>query len=157
MIDNEDCIQLSEYCFGVYVALEPAIQGKNAGDLNESLRTAIEDLERCVNYIWPCHLLTTPTNCRLTREIEQTLRRGASTPHIEYSKEKVEKYKLRIREILDGFNPQSSPLDGNLSVLETTTLVASVVSGDTVDTSVVRCGKYSVLHPPILCDTPTVP
>jgi len=49
MIDNEDCVHLSEHCFDVCVALELAIQGKYADDLNESLRMAIEDLERCAN------------------------------------------------------------------------------------------------------------
>jgi len=49
VVDNEDCMQLSEHCFDICMALEPAIQGRSADDLSESLRTAIEDLERCVN------------------------------------------------------------------------------------------------------------
>ena len=48
MIDDEDFVQLSGYCFDVCVALEPAIQGTNADDLNESVRMALEELERCV-------------------------------------------------------------------------------------------------------------
>lgn len=46
LIDNKDSIQLSEYCFNVCVALETPIRGKNADDLNESVRVALEDPER---------------------------------------------------------------------------------------------------------------
>lgn len=49
MIDNSDSVQLSEYCFNMCEALEPAIEGRNADDLNESVRRAFEDLERCVD------------------------------------------------------------------------------------------------------------
>jgi len=49
MVDNEDYVQVSEYCFDTCVALEPVIQGKSADYSNESLRMALEDLERCVN------------------------------------------------------------------------------------------------------------
>jgi len=45
------------------------------------------------------------------REIGLTLRKGASLPHIEYGKDKVEEHKLEIREILDVLNVSSSPLD----------------------------------------------
>ena len=48
MIDDEDSMQLSEYCFNVCATLENAIQGKNVGDLNKYVRMALEDLERCV-------------------------------------------------------------------------------------------------------------
>jgi len=157
MIHNEDCVHLSEYCFNICMALEPPIQGKNTDDLNESLRIAIEDLERCVNQSWPYHLLTTPTNRRLTRAIELTLRRGASTPHAKYNKGKVEEHKLKIQDILGGFNPQSSPLDGNISGIEAPTPVAPAVSGNIVGTSVVGGGMFSALRPPILRETLTVP
>ena len=49
MIDDEGSVQLSEYCFGICEALETAIQGENADDLNGFVRTAFEDLERCVS------------------------------------------------------------------------------------------------------------
>jgi hypothetical protein len=48
MADKQDYMQLSEHCFGICETLKTAIQGKNADDLNESVRTALEDLERCV-------------------------------------------------------------------------------------------------------------
>jgi len=48
MINNEDSVLLSEYCFNVCEALNAAIQGKKAEDLNESVRTALEDLGRYV-------------------------------------------------------------------------------------------------------------
>ena len=46
MIDNEDYLQLSEYCFNVCEVLKTVIQGKDADDLNESVRETLEDLER---------------------------------------------------------------------------------------------------------------
>ena len=49
MIDNEDSVQLSEYCFNVCAVLESAIQGKDVGNLNKYVRMALGDLERCVD------------------------------------------------------------------------------------------------------------
>ena len=47
-------------------------------------------------------------------EIERTLRRGASTPHTGYNKDKTEGHKLEIREILDALNVPSSLPDETL-------------------------------------------
>ena len=49
MIDNSDSVQLAEYCFNMCEALEPATEGGNVEDLNESARGALEDLDRCVD------------------------------------------------------------------------------------------------------------
>jgi len=49
MIDNKDSVQLSESCFNVCEVLDVAIQGKSAGSLNGSVRTALEDSERYFN------------------------------------------------------------------------------------------------------------
>ena len=51
MTDDKDSVQLSEYCFNVCGVVKAAIQGINAGDLNESVRMALalRDLERCVD------------------------------------------------------------------------------------------------------------
>lgn len=49
MIGNKDSVQLSEYCFNVCELLKTAIEGKNADDLAESERKALEDLERSVS------------------------------------------------------------------------------------------------------------
>ena len=49
MADVEDSVQLSEYCFNVCEVLKPVIQGRGAGDLDESVRTALDDLERYVD------------------------------------------------------------------------------------------------------------
>jgi len=49
MIDDKDSVQLSEYCSSVCEVLKAAIQGRNAESLNESVRAALEDLERCVD------------------------------------------------------------------------------------------------------------
>ena len=49
MIDDKESVQLSEYCFNVCEVLKGAVQGKNADGLNESVRGALEDLERCVD------------------------------------------------------------------------------------------------------------
>jgi len=48
MINNEDSVLLSEYCFNVCQTLETTIQGMGADDLNESVRTGLEDMGRCV-------------------------------------------------------------------------------------------------------------
>ena len=47
MIDDDDSVRLSEYCFNICLALETAIQGKGAGGLNKYRKMALEDLERC--------------------------------------------------------------------------------------------------------------
>jgi len=49
MIDNKDSVQLSVSCFNVCEVLDVAIQGKNAGGLDEFVRTALEDSERYFN------------------------------------------------------------------------------------------------------------
>lgn len=48
MIDDKDSMQLSEYCFNVCEVLKTVVQGRSADSLNESMRGALEDLERCV-------------------------------------------------------------------------------------------------------------
>ena len=47
MIDNEDSVKLSEYCFNMCKVLMTVIQGKNADDHKESVGIALKDLERC--------------------------------------------------------------------------------------------------------------
>ena len=49
MIDDKDSLQLSGYCFNVCEMLEMAIQGKDVGDLDESVRKGLDDLERCAD------------------------------------------------------------------------------------------------------------
>ena len=49
MIRNEDYVQLSRYCFNVCMALDTAIRGADVDNLSESVKTALEDLERCAN------------------------------------------------------------------------------------------------------------
>jgi len=49
MIDNEDGVQLSENCFDVCDVLKTAIRGRSADDLNEPVRTALGNFERCAN------------------------------------------------------------------------------------------------------------
>lgn len=52
MIDNEDSVQLSEYCFSVCRVLETVTQGMSTGDLSESVRTGLGGLKRCVDRHW---------------------------------------------------------------------------------------------------------
>ena len=61
------------------------------------------------------------TNSRVIFEIERTLRRGTSMPHIKYNKYKIEGYKREVQEILDtldipnlspGRNPSMDELNG---------------------------------------------
>lgn len=61
MIDNEDSVQLSGYCFDVCETVKTAVQGNNTDDLNESVRKALGDLERCVYSPWPHLRLRFPT------------------------------------------------------------------------------------------------
>ena len=49
MIDNKDYLELSEYCFNVCEVLKTSIQGKSVDDLDESVREALQNLERCVD------------------------------------------------------------------------------------------------------------
>jgi len=48
MINHEDPVLLSDYCFNICEALNATIQGKSADGLNKSAMTALEDLGRCV-------------------------------------------------------------------------------------------------------------
>ena len=45
-IDNDDFLNLAEYCFNIFIVLEATIRGKSADDLNEPITMAIKDLER---------------------------------------------------------------------------------------------------------------
>jgi hypothetical protein len=58
MIGNKDSLQLSEYCFSLCEALKTAVQGKNADDLNGSVRSALEGSKMYVNWTWPDYSLT---------------------------------------------------------------------------------------------------
>jgi len=49
MINDKDFVQLSESCSNVCEVLNATIQGKNVEDLNESVRTTLEDSERYFN------------------------------------------------------------------------------------------------------------
>jgi len=49
-VDDKDSAQLSEYCFSVCETLELAIRGKSADDLSESVRMALKEIERYVDY-----------------------------------------------------------------------------------------------------------
>ena len=50
MTNNGDSAHTSETCFDMCETLKPTTQGKNANDLDESVRTTPEGLERCVDY-----------------------------------------------------------------------------------------------------------
>ena len=76
-------------------------------------------------------------------EIDRTLRRGANVPHTGYNKKKVEKYKLEIQKLLGVLDLQNSPLDENLSMVESAIIVGPVTSGDTTTMSVAKNGTSS--------------
>ena len=46
MIDDDDSVKLSDYCFSVCEALNAAIKEKTKDGLNGSARLGLEDLER---------------------------------------------------------------------------------------------------------------
>ena len=84
-------------------------------------------------------MLVISTDFRLICEIERTLRRGANTSHVGYDKERVEEHKREVQEVLGVLNSQRSPLNENLSMVESATAVVSVASG-TATTSVAKSG-----------------
>ena len=49
MVNDNDSVQLAEYCFNVRDTLKTSIQGKRVGDLDESVRMVLGGLERCVD------------------------------------------------------------------------------------------------------------
>ena len=102
-------MQLSEYCFNVCDVLKTAIQGRETDSLDESVVVALEDLERWADWSYSAYP-PLPTNFRVTREIERTLRRGACVPRTQRDKGKVEGHKLKIQEIFDGLSAQNAPL-----------------------------------------------
>ena len=56
MVDDKDSVQLSEYCFNVCEILRNTFRGKNASDVDESEKMAMEGLERCVGDVVPFYL-----------------------------------------------------------------------------------------------------
>ena len=148
-MNDKDSVKLSEYCFDVCSVLETAIRGKKADDLSGPVRTALEDLERCVDQPQPSPL-TILNGPRLLCEIERTLRSGVNPPHTKYDKEKVEEHKLEIREILDVFNPRSPPFGEYFGMIGSPTLVVPAVSA-------AESGTSSASPSPVLHATLTVP
>ena len=53
MINDEDSMELSEYCFHVCETLNATIPGKCVNDVNESTRVALEDLGRYLYHPLP--------------------------------------------------------------------------------------------------------
>ena len=47
MLNDQDSVQLSEYCFNTREVLRNATQGRDADGVEESVRGALKDLERC--------------------------------------------------------------------------------------------------------------
>jgi len=135
LIDDKDSVQLSEYCFDVCDVLKTAIQGRDVDGLDESVRTALEDLERCVN--WSRTVCPLIRQLRVTHEIERTLRRGASMPQAKHNDIKVKEHRLKIQGIFDTLRAPSAPLP--------------VDSRSTATTSKSESGMSSVPPSPILC------
>ena len=138
MTANDESVQLSDYCFDVFEAVNAAIQEENTDNPSESAEIALGDLERCVNEPSACPNADLNDDFRVIGEIERTLRVGASTPRINYDKSKIEKNKLEIRQILDALSIQSSSINRGDSMDElasfgsritTTTRAAATVIG----------------------------
>ena len=54
MIDDKESVRLAECSFDVCEVLDTAIGGRDAEDLDEPVRTAVEDSKRCVSsYLCP--------------------------------------------------------------------------------------------------------
>lgn len=91
------------------------------------------------------------------RDIERTLRRGASTPQTRSSKGKIEKHVLEVQQLLDTLNALGSLPDENLCAVEhdstlgsfhdaTTTL--SPGEGVSSPPSLTFCGTLITLNSP---------
>lgn len=95
MVDHNNCVRLSEYCFDACEALKNATRGKIGDDLDESEWAAMEDLRKYVDQ-FRSFCSCANNSDRNMSEIERTLRRGRGSPHVEYNKEKVERHILKI-------------------------------------------------------------
>ena len=138
-------MELSEYCTTVCETLKSAIQGKNTGDLDESERVAVEKLEKCVHHPRPFPL-TILNDLRAMLKIERTLRRGASTPHTRYNKEKIENHVQEVQQLLASLNAQSSPPGENLCAIEHGARLTPDAPDETVAFFAPNTGALSALH-----------
>ena len=113
---HKETVQLSEYCFDVCEALKATIQEENTDDLGEFATTALGNVGRYVN----CALANLPpflnSNLSAICEIEQTLKRATTLPHVGYDKAEIEGKKLKIQETLDALNRHSSSSNGDDSL-----------------------------------------
>lgn len=98
--------------------------------------------------------MTILSDFRLTREIERTLRRGADAPN---TKEKVERHRLKIQQILSFLTIPRSPFHENLSVDGRASNPVSIDSHDTTITSVSDSGTSLDLPSSILDGELNVP
>ena len=109
----KETFQISDFCFDVCEALKATIQEENTDDLGEFATTALGDVGRYAS----CTLSRFPpflsSNCSVFCEIEQTLKRATSLPHVGYDKGEIERKKLKIQETLDALNRHSSSSNGD--------------------------------------------
>ena len=147
MIDNEESVRLAEYSFSICEKLDATIRGKKEEALDGPARVALEDSERCVDLPWPYPLTVPNHESRIMRGIEQTLRRGASTPHTKYNTKRVEGHMLEIQQILATLSVLGSSTGDNLSVGEHPSNLVLVNPHDTTKTSVFESGTS--LAPPL--------
>lgn len=99
------------------------------------------------------YLLTILSDFRLTREIERTLMRGADAPN---TKEKVERHRLEIQQVLSSLTIPRSPLE-SLSVDGRASNPVSIDPHDTSITSVSDSGTSLDLPSSILDGELNVP
>ena len=140
MITDDYSVQLSDYCFGVCEALKDAIQ-EMAGDLNESSRTTLENLERCVDLAFVCPHPYIISGSRATCDIERIIRTGASRSGIQYDKGKIEERKLEIEQMLNALSTHRSSLVGERSVDHRAPQSIDVDSRSNAVTSVSHSGR----------------
>lgn len=141
MSEGKNTVQLFEYCFSVRETLRGAIQGDDPGDLNESEKVAMKDLEVYVDQPWPPILIITNTS-RIMCDIERVLLTGsASVLHTtNYDKERVESYVQDIQHILGTLHVPSPPPGEDVGVDECASHLPSVNPHETVATSVSGAG-----------------
>ena len=136
-----ETVQLSDYCFDVCEALKATIHEENTDDLGEFATTALGDVGRYVS----CTLARFPPflrgNYSVICEIEQTLKRATSLPHVGYDKGEIEGKKLKIQDTVDALNRHSSSSKGDDSLDGRAPQSLSLDSHDASMTSVSENGR----------------
>ena len=102
----------------------------------------------------PVCLYTNLSDRRVRCEIEQTLKRRTSTPHIKHNRSKVEGRKRQIQATSDALEARNSPAP---SVSKRVASSTPVGPRRTATVSMSGSGTFLALHSQTLCGIPIIP